>query len=100
MKKIFKLYISSNIVKVMKSMRTFYEARKKSAKYKILVGKPRWRKKRLRKVVCRLENNYKMTPGCGKQYNTLVSAVQEEVYMCAVKLLAQEFTFNSNKSPT
>ena len=34
--------------------------------------------------MCRLENNYKMNPGCGKQYNILVSAFQEEVYMCAV----------------
>lgn len=40
MKNFFKLYISSNIIRAIKSMRTFYNARKKSVKYKILVGKP------------------------------------------------------------
>ena len=40
MKNFFKLYISSNIIRVMKSKRTFYDAKKISAKYKILVGKP------------------------------------------------------------
>jgi len=40
MKNFFKLYISYSIIRVMKSMRTFYDAKKKSAKYKILMGKP------------------------------------------------------------
>jgi len=40
MKNFFNLCISSNIIGVMKSMRTFYNAKKKSAKYKILEGNP------------------------------------------------------------
>jgi hypothetical protein len=44
MKNFFKLYISSNIIMVMKSTRTFYDARKKSAKYKILVENPNGKK--------------------------------------------------------
>ena len=77
MKNFFNLCISSNIIGVMKSMRTFYNAKKKSAKYKILVGNPVGGKT-LRRAMCRSENNYKMNPGCCKQYNIRVSAFQKK----------------------
>jgi hypothetical protein len=34
--------------------------------------------------MCRSENNDKMNPVCGKQYNIRALAFQEEVYMGAV----------------
>ena len=40
MRNFFKPYISSNIIRIMKPKRTFYDTRKKSAKYKIVVEHP------------------------------------------------------------
>jgi hypothetical protein len=83
MKNFFKLYISSDIFRVMKSMRTFYDARKKSAKYKILVGKPEGRKKNTSESYVDRRIIIKRIQGAVKNI-IRVSAFQEGVYTCAV----------------